>query len=60
MYLKTLENELIPDGETFSLNLGIPTSQHLTFCKKYSRTPLIRGHRGPRTRSANYPGRDLV
>ena len=33
-YLKAFENELIPDVETLSLNLAMPTLQHFTFCKK--------------------------
>ena len=35
IYLKALENELIPDVATLSFNLDIPTSQHCTFCKKW-------------------------
>ena len=34
LYLKAPENELIPDVETLSLNLDMPTPQHFTLCKK--------------------------
>ena len=33
IYLKALENELIPGVETLFLNLDMPTSQHFTFLR---------------------------